>query len=269
MNFTVYPAVDISEGRCVRLLQGRFGTETVYSDDPVEVALGLAKAGARWLHIVDLDGARRGGLGQTAEQTTGVGANRELVLEVVRNASCPVQAGGGLRSMDDVVEVLAAGASRAVLGTVALEDPTELARACNRFGERIAVSLDARGDELTSHGWTVGSGMPLLDAVRVFAEAGVSMFIYTDVSRDGTMSGPDLAGVTRLAQETSLPVIASGGVGTLDELRRVAQLQAIGVKGAIVGRALYEGKFTVIEAVRAADEVASGRYDPRIAPDGR
>ncbi|MPZ90335.1 MAG: 1-(5-phosphoribosyl)-5-[(5-phosphoribosylamino)methylideneamino]imidazole-4-carboxamide isomerase [Actinobacteria bacterium] len=258
MNFTVYPAVDISEGRCVRLLQGRFGTETVYSDDPVEVALGLAKAGARWLHIVDLEGAK-----------TGVGANRELVLEVVRNASCPVQAGGGLRSMDDVVEVLAAGASRAVLGTVALEDPTELARACNRFGERIAVSLDARGDELTSHGWTVGSGMPLPDAVRVFAEAGVSMFIYTDVSRDGTMSGPDLAGVTRLAQKTSLPVIASGGVGTLDELRRVAQLQAIGVQGAIVGRALYEGKFTVIEAVRAADEVASGRYDPRIAPDGR
>ena len=258
MNFTVYPAVDISEGKCVRLLQGRFGTETVYSDDPVEVALGLAKAGARWLHIVDLDGAR-----------TGVGTNRDLVLEVVRNASCPVQAGGGLRGMDDVVEVLAAGASRAVLGTVALEEPEELKRACRRFGERIAVSLDARGGELTSHGWTVGSGMPLLDAVRTFSEAGVSMFIYTDVSRDGTMSGPNLAGVSRLAQETSLPVVASGGVGTLDELRQVARLHDIGVRGAIVGRALYEGKFSVIEAVRAADEVASGKYEPRIAPDGR
>ena len=288
MNFTVYPAVDISEGKCVRLLQGRFGTETVYSDDPVKVALGLAKAGARWLHIVDLDGARRGGLGQTAEQTRGglgqtaeqtrgglgrtaeptPGSNRELVLEVVRHSSCPVQAGGGLRGMDDVVEVLAAGASRAVLGTVALEDPAELARVCKRFGERIAVSLDARGDELTSHGWTVGSGMPLLDAVRLFAEAGVSMFIYTDVSRDGTMSGPNLAGVTRLAQQTSLPVIASGGVGTLNELRQVARLHGIGVRGAIVGRALYEGKFSVIEAVRAADEVASGRHDPRIGPDG-
>ncbi|MGH2776610.1 MAG: 1-(5-phosphoribosyl)-5-[(5-phosphoribosylamino)methylideneamino]imidazole-4-carboxamide isomerase [Actinomycetota bacterium] len=257
MNFTVYPAVDISEGKCIRLLQGRFGTETVYSDDPAEVALGLAKAGARWLHIVDLDGAR-----------TGVGANRDLVLEVVRNAACPVQAGGGLRGMDDVVEVLAAGASRAVLGTVALEDPAELRRVCKRFGERVAVSLDARGDELTSHGWTVGSGMPLLDAVRVFSEAGVSMFIYTDVSRDGTMSGPNLAGVSRLAQETSLPVVASGGVGTLDELRKVAQLHDIGVRGAIVGRALYEGKFSVIEAVRAADEVASGKYEPRIVPDG-
>jgi phosphoribosylformimino-5-aminoimidazole carboxamide ribotide isomerase len=111
--------------------------------------------------------------------------------------------------------------------------------------------------------------MPLLDAVRVFAEAGVSMFIYTDVSRDGTMSGPNLDGVTRLAQETSLPVIASGGVGTLDELRKIAQLHDIGVRGAIVGRALYEGKFSVIEAVRAADEVASGRFEPRIVPNGR
>jgi phosphoribosylformimino-5-aminoimidazole carboxamide ribotide isomerase len=246
MGFTVYPAVDISEGKCVRLLQGRFGTETVYSDDPVEVALGLAGAGARWLHIVDLDGAK-----------SGISANRDLVLEAVRLSTCPVQAGGGLRSMDDVVEVLAAGANRAVLGTIALEEPRELRRICQRFGERIAVSLDARGDELTGHGWTVGSGMPLLDAVRLFEESGVSMFVYTDVQRDGTMSGPNFDGVTRLAQETRLPVIASGGVGTLDELRKIARLHEIGVRGAIVGRALYEGKFSVIEAVRAADEAAS------------
>jgi len=247
MTFTVYPAVDIADGKCVRLLQGRFGTETVYSDDPVKVAIGLSKAGARWLHIVDLDGAK-----------TGIGANRELVLEVVARASCPVQAGGGLRSVDDVVEVLAAGANRAVLGTVALEDPAELRRACGRFGERIAVSLDARGDELTSHGWTVGAGVPLLDAVRIFAEAGAAMFIYTDVARDGTMSGPNLHGLNRLAAETILPVIASGGVGNLAELRAVAGLHGTGIEGVIVGRALYEGKFTVIEAVRAGDEVTSG-----------
>src|SRR5918996_2232827 len=122
VSFTVYPAVDISNGRCVRLLQGRFGTETVYSDDPVKVALGFASAGARWLHIVDLDGAK-----------TGISANRELVLEVVRRASCPVQAGGGLRTMEDVEEVLAACANRAILGTVALEDPAALAEACSRF----------------------------------------------------------------------------------------------------------------------------------------
>lgn len=251
MSFTVYAAVDISQGRCVRLLQGRFGTETVYSDDPVKVALGLARAGARWLHIVDLDGAR-----------TGVPANRDLVLEVVRRASCPVQAGGGLRSADDVVEVLAAGANRAVLGTVALEDRAELRRACERFGERIAVSLDARGGELTSHGWTVGTGVPVPEAVRLFEEAGVSCFIYTDTSRDGTMSGPSLDAVRAVAELTDRPVIASGGIGNLDELRSVALLHDSGVRGAIVGRALYEGKFSVAEANRAADDAASGRYEP-------
>jgi phosphoribosylformimino-5-aminoimidazole carboxamide ribotide isomerase len=246
VNFHVYPAVDISGGRCVRLLQGRFGTETVYSDDPVEVALGLCRAGARWLHIVDLDGAK-----------TGEAANRELVLEVVKLAACPVQAGGGLRTVDDVEEVLAAGANRAVLGTFALEDRKALASACSRYGERIAVSLDARGGELASHGWTVGTGVPVTEAVDVFQKAGVSRFVYTDVSRDGTMSGPDLEGLARVSRLTALPVIASGGIATLDELRSVARLYPFGIGGAIVGRALYENKFSVQEANYAADEAAA------------
>jgi phosphoribosylformimino-5-aminoimidazole carboxamide ribotide isomerase len=244
MSFTVFAAVDISEGRCVRLLQGRFGTETVYSDDPVQVALGFGRAGARWLHIVDLDGAK-----------TGDPANRELVLEVVRRASCPVQAGGGLRTLDDVEEVLAAGGNRAVLGTAALEDPDALEKACARYGERIVVSLDVRGDELASHGWTVGSGTPLVDAVQMFESAGVSSFVYTDVARDGTMSGPNLAGLLRLSELTELPVVASGGIGSLEELRSVARLHSDGIGGAIVGRALYEHKFSIGEANRAADDV--------------
>jgi phosphoribosylformimino-5-aminoimidazole carboxamide ribotide isomerase len=248
MSFTVFPAVDISGGKCVRLLQGRFGTETVYSDDPTKVAIGFSRAGARWLHIVDLDGAK-----------TGERLNRELVLEVIKAASCPVQAGGGMRSLDDVEEVLAAGANRAVLGTIALEDPDEMARACKRYGERIAVSLDAKGGELASHGWTVGSGVPLLDAVRSFESAGVSRFIYTDVSRDGTMSGPDVQGLMRLKEATSLPVIASGGIASLDDLKQVARLHSQGVEGAIVGRALYENKFDVKDAMLAADAAASGR----------
>lgn len=250
MSFTVYPAVDISDGRCVRLLQGMFGTETVYSDDPVKVALGFAKAGARWLHIVDLDGAK-----------TGEGRNRDLVVEVVKAASCPVQAGGGLRSLDDVEEILAAGANRAVLGTVAMEDPDEMARACKRYGERIAVSLDAKGGELASHGWTVGTGIPVLEAVKAFEEAGVARFVYTDVSRDGTMSGPDIDGLLRLKEATTLPVIASGGIASLEDLRKVAALYPQGVAGAIVGRALYENKFDVREATMVADEAASGRYE--------
>lgn len=244
MSFTVYPAVDISDGKCVRLLQGMFGTETVYSDDPVKVALGFCSAGARWLHIVDLDGAK-----------TGEPANRELVLEVVRRASCPVQAGGGMRSLSDVEEVIAAGANRAVLGTVALEDPDELERACERYGDRITVSLDVSAGELASHGWTVGSGVPLQDAIATFERAGAASFIYTDISRDGTMAGPDLDGLKHVTSLTDLPIVASGGIGSLEELRAVARMQEEGVAGAIVGRALYEGKFTVGEANLAADEV--------------
>ena len=251
MSFVVYPSVDISEGRCVRLLQGRFGTESVYSDDPVRVALGFCGAGARWLHIVDLEGAK-----------TGERLNRELVLEVVSRSSCPVQAGGGLRTLDDVEEVIAAGANRAVIGTAALEDPQSLRKACKRYGERIAVSLDVRGDKLSSHGWTVGSGIPFIDAVEQFEDAGVSLFIYTDITRDGTMWGPNIEGVRGLAGATDRPVIASGGIGSLDELRSVARLYQEGVYGAIVGRALYENKFNVGQANLAADEVISGRDEP-------
>lgn len=200
------------------------------------------------MHIVDLDGAK-----------TGISENRELVLEVVRRSSCPVQAGGGLRTMDDVEEVLAAGANRAVLGTVALEDPDALAKACERFGPRIIVSLDARGDELASHGWTVGTGTPVLEAIKTFGDAGVAGFIYTDIGRDGTMAGPNVDALLRVASDTDLPVIASGGIGSLDELKTVAHLHRDGIAGAIVGRALYERKFVVGEANLAIDEIVSGK----------
>jgi phosphoribosylformimino-5-aminoimidazole carboxamide ribotide isomerase len=256
VSFVVYPAIDIADGKCVRLLQGRFGTEQIYSDDPVQVALGFCRAGARWLHIVDLDGAR-----------TGTPANRELVLEAVKRAACPVQAGGGLRTLEDVEEILAAGGNRAVLGTVALEDRAALKRACARYGERIAVSLDARGGELTSHGWTVGTGVPVLEAISIFEEAGVAELIYTDVTRDGTMRGHDLAALLRVVQATTLPVIASGGVSSLEDLRAVARLHSLGVAGGIVGRALYEQKFGIGEANLAADEAAAvGREEVEETP---
>ena len=247
-GFSVFAAVDISKGRCVRLLQGRFGTETVYSDDPVEVALGFCSAGARWLHVVDLDGAK-----------TGVSANRELVLEVVRRASSPVQAGGGMRSPADIEEALAAGASRVVLGTVALEDPVALRAACGRYGSRIAVSLDVRGGELATQGWTVGTGVPVLDAVAELEDAGVSFFIYTDTARDGTMAGPDLEGLARVASATGLPVVASGGISSRADLVSIARLRPLGVAGAIVGRALYEHRFGIAEANRWADDAAAGK----------
>ena len=258
MSFVVYPSVDIADGRCVRSLQGRFGTESVYSDDPVRVALGFCRAGARWLHIVDLDGAR-----------TGERLNRELVLEVVRRAACPVQAGGGLRNLDDIEEMIASGANRAVVATGALEEPAALRAACKRYGERIAASLDVKTDDLSAHGWTVGSGFSFVDAVEEFDAAGVSMFIYTDISRDGTMAGPDLRGVRTLAEMTSKPVVASGGISSLDELRSIARLRHEGVSGAIVGRAFYENKFNVGEANFAADGAAEEEQEPFLEGEGR
>jgi phosphoribosylformimino-5-aminoimidazole carboxamide ribonucleotide (ProFAR) isomerase len=159
-----------------------------------------------------------------------------------------------MRSLDDVEEVIASGANRAVLGTVALEDPEELERACARYGDRIAVSLDVTSGELASHGWTVGTGVPLEEALATFEKAGAASFIYTDIARDGTMSGPNLDGLRHVTTLTEMPVVASGGIGSLDELRAVARMKDEGVAGAIVGRALYEGKFTVGEANLAADE---------------
>jgi phosphoribosylformimino-5-aminoimidazole carboxamide ribotide isomerase len=245
VTFTVFPAVDISDGKCVRPLHGQFGSEQIYSDDPVRVALGFCRAGARWLHIVDLDGAK-----------TGETVNRELLLEVVRSAACPVQAGGGLTDIDEVTEVIAAGAGRALLSPTALEHRAALRHLCERFGGRIGVSLDARSGE---DGWVVGNGLPVLEAVALLETSGVSMFVYTDVARDGSMAGPDVEGILKLAAATARPVIASGGISSIDDVRAVARLYRDGVQGACVGRALYENKFGIFEAQHQADAAAAGR----------
>jgi phosphoribosylformimino-5-aminoimidazole carboxamide ribotide isomerase len=245
MSFTVFPAVDIADGKCVRPLQGRFGTEQVYSDDPIMVALGFCRAGARWLHIVDLDGAR-----------TGDTANWELVLEVVRSAACPVQAGGGLSGVDEVTEVIAAGAGRVLLSPSVLEDRSSLRRVCERYGDRIGVSLDARSSD---EGPVVGNGIPMIEAALQFEAAGVSMFILTDVDRDGSMSGPNVDGLLTLAESTSRPVIASGGVASIEDVRALARLSDRGIRGVCIGRALYENKFGIFEAQHQADSAASGR----------
>ncbi|MEA2506043.1 MAG: phosphoribosylformimino-5-aminoimidazole carboxamide ribotide isomerase [Actinomycetota bacterium] len=250
-GFTVLPSVDISGGRCVRVLQGRFGSDSVYSDDPVEVAIGFCSAGARWLHVVDLDGAR-----------TGIPANRELVLEVVRRVPRPVQAGGGVTNREHVEELLAARATRVLLTAAALNDDVEVAEICKRYGERIAVSLDVTGGHLEGDQWKVGTGAAVTDVVAAFEDAGASRFVYTDVSRDGTMKGPDLEGLARVTALTRLPVVAAGGISSLDELRAVARMRRDGVAGAIVGRALYDHKFHLGEAIHAADGAASEFYEP-------
>jgi phosphoribosylformimino-5-aminoimidazole carboxamide ribotide isomerase len=234
---TIYPALDLRGGRCVRLWQGAFDRETVYGDDPVAVARGFAAAGARWLHVVDLDGARAGRPVQAA-----------LVGAICAASEIPVQVGGGLRDAAAVDAVLAAGAARAVLGTVAVQDPDLARDLCRAYPGRIAIGLDARDGRLRVSGWTEGSELSAPDLAARFADLGAAALIYTDVGRDGTEQGPDLEGTRAVARRApGIPVIASGGVGTLDHVRAVAGL---GVDGLIVGRAIYTG------AVRLADALA-------------
>ena len=236
----LYPAIDLRGGRCVRLVQGDYGAETVYGDDPVAVAHGFAGAGAGWIHLVDLDAAR-----------TGQPVNRPLVTAVAASVPVRVQAGGGVRDEAAVEALLDAGVARVVLGTAAVRDPLFVARVAQRHPGAIAVGLDARGGELAVRGWTEGAGVALLDAARRFDDAGVASLVVTDISRDGTLAGPDLDGLAEVVAATAVEVVASGGVGDLGHLRALAALEAGGrrLAGAIVGKALYEGSFTVEEAL--------------------
>lgn len=234
------PAIDVRGGRFVRLYQGDYHAETVYGDDPVAVARRFADAGAPWIHMVDLDAAR-----------TGEPVNWSLVATVARTVGARVQAGGGVRDDAAVEALLGAGVARVVIGTAALEDPAFVARATARYPGAIAVGLDARAGEVAVRGWTEGAGVSLLAAARLFDGAGVAALIVTDIGRDGTLSGPDLAGLAEVLAATSVDVVASGGVGSLDDLRTLAALDVDGrqLAGAIVGKALYEGSFTVEEAL--------------------
>jgi len=233
----LYPAIDIRGGRCVRLLQGDYDRETVYGDDPVAVAKGYEAAGAPWVHVVDLDAAR-----------TGRPENREVVASIAAAVGVPVQSGGGVRDEAAAEALLEAGVRRVVIGTAAVRDPGLVRRLAEAWPGRIAVGVDGRAGEAAVQGWTEGSGVPVLDAVARFEDTGVAAVIVTDIGRDGTLQGPDVEGLGAVLGRTSVDVIASGGVGSLADLRTLAQLPLAGV---IVGKALYEGVFTVEEAIAA------------------
>lgn len=237
----LYPAIDLRDGRAVRLYQGDYDRETVYHDDPVAQARSFAAAGARWIHVVDLDAAR-----------TGKPVNRDVIAEIARAVDVPVQTGGGIRDEDAAEELFDSGVSRVVLGTAVLEQPALVRRLAARMP--VAVGLDARGREVAVRGWEKGSGRDLLDVAREFVEEGVAALIVTEIGRDGTLAGPDLEGLAAVLDAVELPVIASGGVGSLDDLRALDALRSSGrrLSGAIVGRALYEGAFTLPEALAAA-----------------
>lgn len=236
----VIPAVDLRGGRCVRLRQGRPEAETVFSDDPVAVARGWAQQGAPRLHVVDLDGAFAG----TPKQ---VG----LIEEIAKSVASPVEAGGGLRSLEAVETVLAAGARWAMLGTRAALDPQFLGEACRRFPGRIIVAVDASDGKVAVDGWTERLDLAAVDLAKRASQAGAAEILYTDIARDGTQSGPNLAATEAVARAAGLPLLASGGVGTVEDLRRLALIP--GVIGAVVGRALYTG---AVDLKQALAEVA-------------
>ncbi len=233
----LFPAIDLRHGRYVRLEQGDFARETVYGDDPISVARGFVDEGARWVHVVDLDASRRDG------------SNRELVVGVAANAGVPVQSGGGVRDG----WLLEAGVRRVVLGSIAVEEPEVVQELAAAYPGRVAVGLDHRDGEVRTRGWEEGSGRRLHDLAAELAFPGVAAYVVTDISRDGVLVGPDLDGYRTLLAATGVPVIASGGVGTLDHLRDLAAVEAEGrrLTGVIVGKAIYAGVFTVNEALMA------------------
>lgn len=246
----LYPAIDLRGGNAVRLLRGDYDAETVYDADPVAVAREFAAQGARWIHVVDLDAARRG-------EATNLGAIEAICAAV----ECRVQSGGGVRSVAAAGALLAAGVDRVVVGTAAVEQPELVSELSTLHPGAVAVGLDARGRDVAVRGWVEGSGRDLVALARDFASAGVRALVVTEIGRDGTLDGPDVDQLGAVLRATDVPVIASGGVGTLDDLRTLQALEAGGrrLAGAIVGRALYERRFTVAEALTVC---ASGGFDP-------
>jgi phosphoribosylformimino-5-aminoimidazole carboxamide ribotide isomerase len=236
----LYPAIDVRGGHAVRLLRGDYERETVYDADPAEAARRWAGEGAEFLHVVDLDGAR-----------AGEPRNLEAVRRIAAAVGCPVQVGGGLRDAGAVGAVLGAGAERVVIGTAALRDPGFLAEALEEHGERVVVSVDAREGRVALAGWEEASGVGVVEAVAELGSRGVARFLCTAIEVDGTMQGPAIAELTRIAAATEAKVIASGGVGNLEHLKALARDAPPNVEGAIVGRALYERRFTVAEAIAA------------------
>jgi phosphoribosylformimino-5-aminoimidazole carboxamide ribotide isomerase len=239
---TLYPAIDVRAGRAVRLTRGDFDAETVYADDPVAVARSFAAAGAEWIHVVDLDAAR-----------TGEPANLAVVEAIASAVPCAVQVGGGVRSLEAAGALLLAGATRVVVGTAAVERPALVEDLCTAHPGRVAVGLDARGRQVATEGWGTASGRDLLELARGFESVGVTALVVTEISRDGTMAGPDRGQLASVLAVTTVPVIASGGVGSLADLGALAALDEDGrrLAGAVVGRALYEGRFTLGEALAA------------------
>ncbi len=234
----IIPAIDIKDGRCVRLQQGQLGTESVYSDDPVAVARRWESEGAELIHVVDLDGA-----------FSGAPKNQDLVVKIVQSVKIPIQAAGGIRTIEDIEQYIKQGVSRIVLGTRVVSDRAFLETACRTFPGRISVGLDTRAGKVLVKGWTEAAEQSALDLVNQLDGLGILSIIFTDVQRDGMLKGPNLEAIRELARSVEIPIIASGGISSLEDIRSLLALESSGVAGVIVGKALYTGAVKLNEAL--------------------
>ena len=238
----VIPAIDLKNGLCVRLLQGRRSNMTVYNENPVEVACEFAAAGAEMIHVVDLDGA-------FSESDS---PNRAVVRKIIEAVDVPIEFGGGIRSIDDIKQVCDAGVARVVVGTVAAESPDALQKFVDEFSTRICVGIDARDGRVMTRGWETATPTMAVDLARSVAECGVERIIYTDIARDGALVGPNIQQTLAVAEAANVRVTASGGVSSLDDIKRLRDAGDARVDSVIVGKALYEGKFKLEEAIETS-----------------
>ena len=239
----IYPAIDIRGGRCVRLTEGRFDAETVFADDPPEMALKWAGMGAEFLHLVDLDGA-----------LAGEGKNVPVIERILQSVNIPVQLGGGIRNLETIEKLLALGVTRLILGSAAVKNPQLVEEACKKYPGHIAVGIDAKNGEVAIEGWGKGSGVAATELAKQMATYGVETIIYTDISRDGMLSGVNVEATAALARACGVPIIASGGVASIEDIRRVKAVEADGVQGCIIGKAIYTGAVDLKEALALAKE---------------
>lgn len=239
----IYPAIDIRGGRCVRLTEGRFDAETVFADDPAEMALKWAGMGAEFLHLVDLDGA-----------LAGEGKNVPVIERILKSVTIPVQLGGGIRNLATIEKLLELGVTRLILGSAAVKNPELVKEACKKYPGHIAVGIDAKNGEVAIEGWGKGSGVAATELAKQMADFGVETIIYTDISRDGMLSGVNVEATAALARACGVPIIASGGVASIEDIRRVKAVEADGVQGCIIGKAIYTGAVDLKEALALAKE---------------
>ena len=237
----IFPAIDIRGGKCVRLEEGRFDRETVFAENPADAARRWVEAGSKWLHIVDLDGAR-----------AGKPVNLKVVEEIARAFDVQIQLGGGIRTAANVCEVLAAGVQRVILGSVAVKSPELVRQVCADYGERIVIGIDARGGEVAVEGWEKSGLVQVEELALRMKKAGASRIIYTDISRDGMLTGVNVAATLQLADKSGLKIIASGGVRGMEDIQALQPLTEHGVEGVIIGKALYTGVISLKDALRVA-----------------